>query len=233
MPTRSDFEPATFGTLGYRWRRPFGRGPAGLLVFLHGLGERGTDNERQLSYPFFGAADGLFAPATLNAANCHVVAPQVAESDKWVDVSRFDLPEVKLATQPTEALADVLALIDDFAARHPINKKRIYLAGLSMGAFGVFDALARRPRFFAAAVAVCGAGDLRTVPAFKDTPLFLAHGALDRGVPIKHSRDMAKALTAAGAKPVFRDYADGGHDVWNRAFVDPELGPWLYSRTLV
>jgi predicted peptidase len=106
----------------------------------------------------------------------------------------------------------------------------VYLVGLSMGAFGVYDLIARRPDTFAAAVAICGAGDVAQAARLKAVPLWIAHGALDRGVPVERSRAMQDALVAARGAPIYREYADAGHDVWNRALAEPELISWLFAQ---
>lgn len=217
--------------LRYRIRPASGPGRAPLLVFLHGVGECGTDNVQQLSYPFFKDPTSLFGSKTDARFPCHVLAPQAPDGERWVDVPSWDTAELALKPQPTPALRAVGGLIERFLSEPDVDPSRVYVVGLSMGAFGVYDLVARRPELFAAAVAVCGAGDPAEAAYLKRVPFWIAHGALDRGVPVERSRAMEAALRAAGAAVVYKEYADAGHDVWNLAFGDEGLVTWLFSKS--
>jgi predicted peptidase len=220
------FETGDANGLRYRLRRERRAGAHPLVVFLHGAGERGDDNAAQIGYPFFRADAGFFAADP--AVPFHVYAPQAPADAKWVDVPRWDAEPVH-APAPTPALARVFATVLALAARPEVDARRIVLAGLSMGAFGVFDLLARAPRIFAAAVAVCGAADLATVPQFQDVPITLYHGAKDGAVPVERSRAIVAALAKVSATARYVEYPDRGHDAWNAAFADPKLAPWLWQ----
>lgn len=222
----------SIGTIQYTLQRARGGGPRPFIVFLHGSGERGTDNHAQMSYPFFEDPDSLFGPVTMRADPAHVLAPQCPEDDKWVDVPKWDVAKITLAAQPTQAMANVLILLDDLRKKPHIDTKRIYLVGLSMGAFGVYDLLARRPKVFAAAIAICGAGDVKQAATYAHVPMSIAHGLHDRSVSIERSREMARALRAAGGSPRLIEYADASHDVWNRALSEPALVAWCFQQVL-
>lgn len=174
-----------------------------LMVFLHGSGERGTDIEdvRRNGPPkLFGKMKEL--------NSFMIITPQCPDG-RWWD---------------TVALKD---LIDQTIALHPVDKTRIYLTGISMGGFGVWDLLKAYPDFFAAAIPMCGGGDPKTAKRFKDIPIWIFHGSQDLDVPIQRSIEMEEALRKAGGAPTFTFYPDAGHDCWTRTYDDPEIYDWL------
>lgn len=101
-----------------------------------------------------------------------------------------------------------------------------------MGGFGTLDLISRRPEWFAAAVPVCGGIDVDRTASFKKVPVWIFHGAKDPVVRVKLSRDLVKALEKAGAKPIYTEYPEGGHDVWNPAIREKGLMEWLFSQHL-
>ena len=195
-----------------------------LILFLHGAGERGSDNEGQLKHP---EVLGLVAD---EARPCLLVAPQCGVGRKWVDVpwnfSRHHLtPE-----EPSRAMRLTMELLDALEREFRIDPARRYLTGLSMGGFGVFDLLVRRPRHFAAAIPICGGADESRASEFAHVPLWLFHGEKDRAVPARLSRSAVEALKAAGAEPRYTEYEGMGHNVWSRAYLEPELREWLFRQ---
>ena len=125
-----------------------------LVLLLHGLGERGTDNVKQL---LWGA--GEFAKAeNRRKYPCFVVVPQCPLTGLWIRGELKDLgsPNFALSKKPSEPMALVLELIDKLVAKDlPVDKSRVYVTGLSMGGFGTWDLIERRPTFFAAAIPIC------------------------------------------------------------------------------
>jgi predicted peptidase len=125
----------------------------------------------------------------------------------------------------------LLALIDQVLAENPaIDPTRIYLTGLSMGGFGTFDVLCRRPNLFAAAIAVCSGGDPAVAPKIKDVPLWYFHGARDEVVPVENTRQMVAALKNAGSKVKYTEYATLGHAIWQETYYNPEVLSWLFRQ---
>ncbi len=205
-----------------------------LVLFLHGAGERGSDNEKQLIH---GAR--LFADS-MNRAKfpAFVVFPQCPENDFWAGIRMKEENADSLGRfavvsreQAGPALSLVEKLVDSLAATPQVNKKHIYLGGLSMGGMGTFELLWRKPGFFAAAFPICGAGDPAKVTAYaKKYPIWVFHGAADNVVPASNSRLMVNALKAAGARVQYSEYPGVAHDSWNNAFAEPGLLPWLFKQ---
>jgi predicted peptidase len=215
-------------TLPYRLMKPAGYDPATkypLVVFLHGAGDRGSDNEKQISdcIPQFASKE--------NRAQypCFLIAPQCPENAKWSDVD-WAADSHTISPTMTEPARLTIELIEAIANEYSIDTKRIYITGLSMGGYGTWDLIARRPDLFAAAVPICGGADEATAAKVKHIPIWVFHGAKDDVVNAARSRNMVAALVKAGGKPKYTEYPDVGHDSWNPAYRDPELLKWLFAQ---
>jgi predicted peptidase len=115
-------------------------------------------------------------------------------------------------------------------AKFSIDTNRIYITGLSMGGFGTYDAIERYPNLFAAAVPVCGGGDVSKAPLIAKLPIWIFHGAEDPAVNPSFSITMVEALVKAGAHPGFTQYPSVGHFSWLAAYKDPLMMEWLFRQ---
>ena len=202
-----------------------------LIIIMHGSGERGYDNEAQLHW-----GGDLFADSSVRTKYpAIVVFPQCGAADTWSKLT-FD-PNDSLRfhmlsdADPTRPMGLVLQLLDELAAGGHVDTKRIYVGGLSMGGMGTFELLWRKPRFFAAAFPICGAGDPAKVTTYaRKFPIWVFHGGADPVVPVGNSRLMVEALKAAKAKVTYTEYPGVGHDSWKKAFAEPNLLPWLFEQ---
>jgi predicted peptidase len=199
-----------------------------LVVFLHGAGERGRDNSVQLGN---GAAELLGRPEARRRFPCFFVLPQCPPESRWVEVD-WTAPGHRLPAEPSQPLRQLLGLLAQLQAELPVAVDRIYLIGLSMGGFGVWDLLSRCPQQFAAAVPICGGGDERQVEKLRGQPLWAFHGARDPVVAVERSRQMIHALRQLGSPPLprYSELPEVGHDAWTPAFAEPELLPWLFAQ---
>lgn len=196
-----------------------------LVLFFHGAGERGSDNEKQL---FHGMAD--FAADAMRARHpAFVVAPQCPDGQQWVDTpwtaDEHTLPEV-----PTDAMRLSLELVDALRKEFSIDPERIYVTGLSMGGFGAWDAISRRPELFAAGVIMCGGADVAQAERVRHVPVWMFHGDADTVVKPRRSRDMVAALRAVGARPVYTEYEGVGHNSWTATFANRAVWDWMFSQ---
>lgn len=192
-----------------------------LVLFLHGAGERGDDNEAQLKHgvPEFASTE--------NRAKypCFLLAPQCPVDERWSDWSTE-----KQAAQPSWPLQSCVVLVRQLQKDYAIDRQRTYVTGLSMGGFGAWDLIRRFPKLFAAAVPVCGGGDPDAAAALATVPIWAFHGARDRAVPVRFSRNMMAAIKKAGGQPRYTEYANVGHESWVPAYRDAEMFAWLFAQ---
>jgi predicted peptidase len=203
-----------------------------LLLVLHGAGERGKDNEAQLTH-----GSKLFLQEKLRRDYPAVVVfPQCPKHSYWsnVTVKRDTLPlGLRFHTdgEPTEAMNLLLGLLQDLKERPYIDKKKLYVGGLSMGGMGTLELLRREPNTFAAAFAICGGDDIQNAKKYRRVPLWLFHGVKDDVVPVQLSQSLADQLEKIGAKNIkLTLYPEVKHNSWDNAFAEPNLLPWLFSK---
>lgn len=137
---------------------------------------------------------------------------------------------MKLQSSPSRSMELLIALIQSVEKKFPIDTNRIYITGLSMGGFGTYDAIERYPNMFAAAVPVCGGGDVSKAAAIAHIPTWIFHGSEDPTVNPQYSLDMAEALRKAGGHPGLTIYPETGHFSWIAAYSDPEMMAWLFRQ---
>jgi predicted peptidase len=200
-----------------------------LVIFLHGAGERGDNNQAQLVH---GMKD-FASDAIMQKYPAFVIAPQCPENQKWADVD-WSGDKHLLTEKPSPSMAATLELIEMIKGEFPIDTNRIYITGLSMGGFGTWDLISRHPEMFAAAVPICGGGDSRDEIAkkIKDVPVWAVHGDQDPAVKVQRTREMIAAIKTAGGQPMYTELKGVGHDSWTETYSNPELYAWLFSQSL-
>ena len=203
-----------------------------VLLFLHGAGELGSDNEKQLVH-----GSALFLdPTNREKYPAIVLFPQCPEGKSWASLDiRMGESGRKMyirnnGKEPGEMAVLLNELLQEIASNTNVDTKRFYIMGLSMGGFGTLDMLYLYPETFAAAVPICGGHltDLAFVYANK-VPIWLFHGAKDLVVPVDFSRDLYAKLKELGADVKYTEFPDANHDSWTSAFSTPELLPWIFS----
>jgi predicted peptidase len=127
-------------------------------------------------------------------------------------------------------MKSVFALVEALQQEFKIDADRIYGVGLSMGGYGVWDILQRKPALLAAAAPICGGGDPAFAATFKSTPVWAFHGARDALVIPDRSRAMVKALQTAGGRPIYTEYEDLDHDSWTATFDNRLVWDWLFAQ---
>lgn len=186
-----------------------------LLLFLHGAGERGSNLKLVTKH-----GPPKVVPHQPGFPFV-VVSPQCPARTTWE-------PEI------------LGALLDEVIVRHRVDRKRVYLTGLSMGGFGAWRLAIAEPQRFAALAPICGGGDVLPIflaepareRALRSLPVWAFHGAHDEIVPVSESERMVGALRRAGATDVrLTVYADAGHDSWTETYNNPKLYEWLLSHS--
>jgi len=196
-----------------------------LVLFLHGAGERGTDNAVQLVH----GMNDFARPENRAKYPCIVVAPQCPQERRWVEVdwgaASHTMPET-----PSVPLGLTIALLDALQKEFPVDADRVYVTGLSMGGYGTWDLGQRFPTRFAAIAPICGGGDEQQAPRLKSLPIWAFHGDQDTAVKPERSRNMIEAIKAAGGEPKYTEYPAVGHDSWTRTYADDAFHDWLFAQ---
>jgi predicted peptidase len=204
-----------------------------VILFLHGSGERGSDNLAQLN-----AGIGPYLRKHADDFPAIVVLPQVPEGGAWMGENN------------RVALAALDAATREFGG----DAKRTYLTGLSMGGYGVWEIATSQPQRFAALAPICGALQPPPISEFaqlrvtrvvdaanpyaalaermKHTPIWIFHGAKDDVVPPDDDRKTYAALQAAGGNAHYTEFADANHNAWDPAYNTPEFWQWLFAQKL-
>ena len=236
---KSLFEKAEFidgrDTLRYRVLYPEGyvKGKQyPLVLFLHGGGERGRDNQAQLQH----GVNRFLEPYSRARFKCIVIAPQCPPGQSWNSM------EANRSVTPIERTFDYkrpeprplqmsIALLRKFISEGAVNRKQVYITGLSMGGMGTFEAVGRYPELFKAAASVCGGGDAAAYgPRQAKVDFWIFHGTDDDVVDVKYSRQMADRLKALKNPVKYSEYPNVKHDSWVNAYAEPEFLTWMFRK---
>ena len=188
-----------------------------LIVFLHGAGERGTDNRIQMQLHI----DGLRAATQTEEYASFLLAPQLpAGNTYWHPDLAYDL---------------TMEIIDAVKQQYPIDESRIFVTGLSLGGNGSFNYIAEFPETFAAAVPMSGWGDESTASTIRDIPQWIFHGNSDSVVSVSLSRSMFNAVDQLGGGSLYTEIHGGPHGIWAPIYSDWQtdehgLYPWLFRQ---
>jgi predicted peptidase len=207
-----------------------------VILALHGAGERGNDGLLQTDMGI-----GTAIRSNRSAIKAIVVMPQCAKNLWWILPPMDDLAMTALAEATKEFHGDT---------------RRTYLTGLSMGGYGAWHLAQKYPGRFAALVVICGgirppAAAQKAYPDLAKvtppdapktyiaaaqrvgkTPVWIFHGAADDIVSVTESQRMTEAMKQIGAEVHYTEYPGVGHASWNRAYDEPKLFPWLFSKSL-
>ncbi|GLB47651.1 carboxylesterase family protein [Neptunitalea lumnitzerae] len=239
LTAQNTFNPATWGSgekvLNYQILYPENFSESQeypVVLFLHGAGERGSNNTSQLVN-----GSQLFLSDSIQKQHpAIVIFPQCPKEDYWAnaDIDRSSYPlniTFKTEGAPTQALSMVMDLMDDMAKKPYVKKDQIYVMGLSMGGMGTFEILYRKPEMFAAAIAICGGAHPETAAAYATKiPLWIFHGSHDNVVAPQHSINMVSSILENGGFPQFTLFANSNHNSWDPTFAQPGLLTWLFSK---
>lgn len=209
--------------------------PALLLVFLHGSGGSGDDNEQQIkdqrtmvNYLVSDLGDQLFAEIPFK-----VIAPQCPLNSQWAKIVYANGSYSTDNIQISEPLQLVYELVTDLQAKEGITTANTVIGGISMGGYGTWDLATRHPEICGSLIPICGAGDPSKASLIKDKRIWAFHSDNDTSVPVSGSRDMIAALKEAGAKNVtYTEFEGRGHNAWTPAMTevkDPYLLEWFFD----
>lgn len=231
--TKQEFTSSEGAKMGYQILKPnkIEQGKKyPLVLFLHGAGERGSDNEAQMIH-----GSKMFTnPVNQERYPSFVIFPQCPANMYWSFEKRPDkISEDKFeADAPiTNQLATVKELLDWHIANMPVDKNRIYIMGLSMGGMATFDMACRFPDIFAAAIPICGGIETNRLKNVVGKVSFrIFHGDSDPVVPVELSRKAYTTLKDNNAKVEYIEFPAATHDSWTPAFNRTDFMKWIYSQ---
>ena len=220
----------TGNELKYRYRRPSNfkqNNKYPLILFLHGAGGRGNDNERQL---WDANSIGAFAKQKVSSRyQSYIFAPQVPEGERWVSTNwnaeNYNMLPISASMKMT------FDALDSFIDKNKnVDINRIYVLGLSMGGWGAWDAISRRPKYFAAAVPICGGGDKDQATKLKKVNIWAWHGQDDSVIDVNKSQQMVKAIENQNGNIKYTEIKGRGHDSWLDVWNHKKLWEWLFNQ---
>ncbi len=197
-----------------------------LLVFLHGSGERGSDNEAQLKH------GRIFFERLAQESNNLVLVPQCPEKLSWHNgysktSKRGRTYSYPKKIKPNRVLDLLERLVDSVAQAENIAPSNLLIGGLSMGGMGTLELLRRRSQYYKRAFVICGGAHRKVARQIGDTPIWFFHGQEDEIVLPKYAQRLFRKLKRKGRETIFTLYPGVNHNSWDLAFKEQELIPWL------
>ena len=174
-----------------------------LIVFLHGKSLSGTNLDRVKRYGVLYAKNrGVELP------NAIIVAPQTNKG--W---------------NPD----NVMEVIDYVLENYDADPSRVYVCGMSMGGYGTMHVAGKYPERIAAAVAICGGGNVNDACNLTQVPLWIQHGSADRAVPASESKKIYNAIKKCNddADVKLTIIKGGTHGSVERLFHKQAIYEWM------
>jgi predicted peptidase len=196
-----------------------------LVIYMHGMGSRGNDNEKPSQKICLYFSDSI----RKYKYPCFLLVPQCPVSDVWVSFPKFP-NSLSASKDPTPSTNLLLELVEDLIKKKNVDANRIYLTGYSMGGEGTFDLLNRAPEVFACGVPVASVADTASAERIKNIPIWAFHGAADQINDVRYTRMMIEAITKKGGRPKFSEFPNVQHDCLKEAYGNPELWEWMFAQ---
>jgi len=200
-----------------------------LVIWLHGKGERGKNNQSQ----FKNGVETLLDSMKSNPAyQGYLLIPQCNSNTTWSYYDKTQL-RLKMSVDAPRIQQVLMALMEDILKNEQVDRQRIYLLGISMGGFGVWDMAMRYPEMFAAIVPICGGADPTRAILLKNIPVWAFHGEKDQVINSRFTTEIMHELETLQDKQLDSRYSllkGVGHNAWDYALKQPDLLSWLFSK---
>lgn len=181
-----------------------------LILFLHGAGERGDELERVKCNGLPNIVDSMEEFPFI------VISPHCPANTWWIrEVDNLNI------------------FLDEILDSYNIDKKSVFLTGISMGGYGTWHFGMAYPEKFAAIAPICGGGMAWNAETLKNVPVWAFHGAKDNVVSITETESMVNALKSCGCDVTYTIYPEADHDSWTETYKNPELYKWLLDKASI
>lgn len=205
-----------FVPLGYDSNRKYP-----LLLWLHSNDGRGSDNIRQLTRENQLGTHFWISSDVQTKFPMFVLVPQCPSGQSWAE------PEFN---QPSKWLDLTMQALAKVEKSFSIDPDRVYIAGQSMGGIGVWSALQNYRGTWGGAIVISSYDTFSDIPAVVEVPLWVFQGDEDPAVPVTMVRSMMAQLKKAHANLRYTEYRRANHEIWPKAFAEPDLLPWLSAQ---
>ncbi|CDR30773.1 Predicted esterase [Acholeplasma oculi] len=201
-----------------------------LFIYMHGSGERGIDGishvERHAKILNYIIDHPIYGKETI------IIAPQIPENERMVPLSDIKAGKYDFELNETTPIKTLIHefIHKELPTKYKIDPQHMYIGGISMGATHAFDLIASFPGKFASGLLICGILDLKQLPKVKHTPLFMFHSSDDPVVPYQSYHNGYEILKSLGADVMYHEFNDTGHAVWNKAYEEPGLIDWIFTK---
>jgi predicted peptidase len=200
-----------------------------LILYLHGGGERGTDNLKQLD----GIVSFLTSTKIQRKHPSFVLAPQCQPGRQWLNTIFLRTPYghyVQNDIPESDEMKMIVNTIHQLCHEYPIDKNKIYVLGYSMGSSGTWDIVTRYPDLFAAAIPISGVSDTTIADKIVHIPIWAFHGEEDSIAPVRLNQEMQSAINNAGGNCKLTTFPGIAHGCVYNALHCPGLVDWLFSQ---
>ena len=212
-----------------------------LVICLHGTGEVQEPLDAVLMKTQMATAFAKNSEAGRN--ECFVLVPKCDvrydEDDNWTTLNQFVKQRTDSPFWPMPQLKVAWRLIEKLKNEYRIDDRRLYLTGISSGAFGAYVMAMDHPDAFAALVPACGAANPARIGALKHIPLWIFHSADDPVIVTSYTLDPTlAALDHAGISyrvtryPEKKIFWQSAHFCWERVYKDEELMDWIFAQRI-
>jgi predicted peptidase len=179
-----------------------------VILFLHGIGERGNDISNVKKYGIHRYIDVIDIPFVIVSPQCHC-------NNFW-----------------ETHINDIELLLQDIKMKYRVDMGRICLIGVSLGAYGAWNFAMQRPKLFSSIVSIAGGAMLtKYANLISHIPSYIVHGELDKEVSVSESIKISEALVNAGGKVELIVIPNMGHEICTKIFESNELYKWIENNT--
>ena len=212
-----------------------------MVICLHGTGEvqepiDGVMMKTQMATAFAEDSEAGHNECFVLVPKCNV---RYDEDDNWTTLNQFVRQRTDSPFWPMPHLTVVWRLIEKLKGEYKIDDRRLYLTGISSGAFGAYVLAMEHPDAFAAMVPVAGAANPARIGALKHTPMWIFHAADDPVIVPSYTLDPTlAALDGAGISyrvtryPEKQIFWQSAHFCWEKVYKEKEMRDWMFSQRI-